>query len=73
MKTIKTLIKENGFHKELQIRYYGWQNIKYFKIDSIDEDFAHGFLDNGEKASYPIDADFWEVYFQGAESSPLAV
>ncbi len=72
MKTIRSIIETSGFHKNLQIRYYAWSNIKFFKITKVDQDFAYGKLDSGEVIQFSLDSDFWEVYFVGAENAALA-
>lgn len=73
--SISTLLKENLFYEGLKIRYMAWSHIKFISIDRVDKvkEVVHGFYDNGEACTFSIHLDFWEVYYNGAENTPMAV
>jgi hypothetical protein len=76
LKTLKKLWDESSENSCLRFRYLGWSHsIKFFEVQGLSDCGSHftGILDNGEKASYPSNSDFWEYYYEGSEEMPKAM
>ncbi len=73
---LETLWTNNQKKLNLKVRYKDWNyKLKYFQITGVDEKSKKliGIDDLGEKVSYALDSDHWELYFEGLENNPKAV
>lgn len=73
MKTLKHLTNSKSI-EGLRLRYADWNHrIRYFKVESVENDLVYGTLDSGERMTFSIESDFWLPYHDGDENWARAI